>query len=102
MTVVPLKALSQINVFPNVVLKIRAQQIVVLLLIAVLLIAARLIAPMESVERVLRRVVVRAAEAVKGLLRHVWTTSLVVSQAHMPRRLWPMTCSGGVMPHRRL
>jgi hypothetical protein len=97
MTVVPLKALSQINVFPNVVLKIRAQQIV-----GHLLIAALLIAPMESVEPVLRRVVVRAAEAVKGLLRHVWTTSLVVSQAHMPRRLWPMTCSGGVMPHRRL
>ena len=32
MTVAPLKALSQINVFPNVVLKIRAQRIVVLLL----------------------------------------------------------------------
>ena len=38
MTVVPLKALSQINVFPNVVLKIRVQRIVGHLLIAALLI----------------------------------------------------------------
>jgi hypothetical protein len=97
MTVALLKVRSQISVFRNAVLEIRAQQIA-----GHLLIAALLIAPMESVEPVLRRVVVRAAEAVKGLLRHVWTTSLVVSQAHMPRRLWPMTCSGGVMPHRRL
>ena len=36
MTVVPLKALSQINVFPNVVLKIRAQRIAGRLLIAAL------------------------------------------------------------------
>ena len=101
MTVAPLKALSQINVFPNVVLKIRAQRIVVLLLIAVLLIAARLIAPMESVERVLRSVVVRAAAAVKAF-QHAWTTNPVVSRVLMPRRLLPMTCSGGVMPLRRL
>ena len=60
MTVAPLKALFQINVFLNVVLKIRAQRIA-----GRLLIAAPLIAPTETVERVLRIVVVRAAAAEK-------------------------------------
>jgi hypothetical protein len=95
--VAPLKVRSQISVFLNDVLKIRAQRIA-----GHLLIAGRQIAPMESVEHVLQNVVVRAAAAAKGFLRHVWTINLVVSRVHMPRRLWPMTCSGGAMPLRRL
>jgi hypothetical protein len=96
MTVVPLKALSQINVFPNVVLKIRVQRIA-----GRLLIAALLIAPTETVEHVLRSVVVRAEAAVKAF-QHVWTTNPVVSPVLMRRRLLPMICFGGVMPLRLL
>ena len=96
-TVAPLKVHSPIGVFLNDVLKIRAQRIV-----GHLLIAGPLIAPMESVERVLRNVVVRAAAVAKGFLPNVWTTNLVVSRVHMPRRLWPTTCSGGAMPPKRL
>jgi hypothetical protein len=94
--VVPLKALSQINVYPNVVLKIRAQRIV-----GHLLIAALLIVPTESDERVLRNVVVRAAAAAKSF-QDTWMTNRAVSRVLMPQRLWPMICSGGVMPLRRL
>jgi hypothetical protein len=96
MTVVPLKALSQINVFPNVVLKIRAQRIA-----GRLLIAALQIAPTEIVERVLRSVMVREVAAVKAF-QHAWTTNPVVSPVLMPLRLLPMICSGGVMPLRLL
>ena len=96
MTVAPLKALFQINVFLNVVLKIRAQRIA-----GRLLIAAPLIAPTETVERVLRIVVVRAAAAEKAFQR-AWTTNPVVSPVLMQQNLWPMICSGGVMPLRRL
>ena len=96
-TVAPLKVHSPIGVFLNDVLKVRAQRIV-----AHLLIAGPLIAPMESVERVLRNVVVRAAAVAKGFLPNVWTTNLVVSRVLMPRRLLPMTCSGGAMPPKRL
>ena len=95
MTVAPLKA-SQINVFPNVVLKIRAQRIAVPLLIAALLIALT-----ESVERLLLSVVVMAAAAVKAF-QHAWTTNPVVSPVLMRRRLLPMICFGGVMPLRLL
>ena len=94
--VVPLKALSQINVYPNVVLKIRVQRIV-----GHLLIAALLIVPTESDERVLRNVVVRAAAAAKSF-QDTWMTNRAVSRVLMPQRLWPMICSGGVMPLRRL
>jgi hypothetical protein len=96
MTVAPLKALFQINVFLNVVLKIRAQRIA-----GRLLIAALLIAPTETVERVLRIVVVRAAAAVKAF-QHAWTTNPVVSPVLTPRRLLPMIFFGGVMSLRRL
>jgi hypothetical protein len=96
MTVAPLKVRFQINVFPNVVLKIRAQRIA-----GRLLIAALLIAPMETVERVLRSVVVRAAAAVKAF-QHAWTTNPVVSRVRMPQRLLPMICFGGVTPLRLL
>jgi hypothetical protein len=95
-TVAPLKALSQINAFPNVVLKIRAQRIAVRLLIAALQIA-----PTEIVERVLRSVMVREVAAVKAF-QHAWTTNPVVSPVLMPLRLLPMICSGGVMPLRLL
>ena len=94
--IVPLKALSQINVYPNVVLKIRVQRIV-----GHLLIAALLIVPTESDERVLRNVVVRAAAAAKSF-QDTWMTNRAVSRVLMPQRLWPMICSGGVMPLRRL
>jgi hypothetical protein len=96
MTVAPLKVLSQINVFPNVVLKIRAPRIAVPLLIVALLIALT-----ESVERLLLSVVVMAAAAVKAF-QLAWTTNPEVSPVLMPRRLCPMICSGGVMPLRRL
>ena len=96
MTVAPLKALSQINVFPNVVLKIRAQRIA-----GRLLIAALLIAPMEIVERVLRSVVVRASAALKAF-QHAWTTNPVVSRVRMRQSLLPMICFGGVTPLRLL
>jgi hypothetical protein len=95
-TVAPLKALSQINAFPNVVLKIRAQRIA-----GRLLIAALQIAPTEIVERVLRSVMVREVAAVKAF-QHAWTTNPVVSPVLMPLRLLPMICSGGVMPLRLL
>ncbi len=63
--VAPLKVRFQISVFLNDVLSSRAQRIA-----ARLLIAGLPIAPMESVERVLRNVVVRAEAAAKGFLRH--------------------------------
>jgi hypothetical protein len=95
-TVALLKALSQINAFPNVVLRIRAQRIA-----GRLLIAALQIAPTEIVERVLRSVMVREVAAVKAF-QHAWTTNPVVSPVLMPLRLLPMICSGGVMPLRLL